>query len=187
MSPQMLTPQQMQQILSPPQLQALLQQQQALMLQQVSVAPGQLRSGSHASPQVCLLPTSRRGRNQRDCLGRTDLHSSGAVGGGQRSGLSASSALAHLPPEPLGRASCWHILAPSTLTSSGDPPRGRAGWAVRDEAPPLPSPLTEPLSAEVSLPGPVSHGPTQAPHSCLQEPGHHRAGVALGSAARCPG
>lgn len=50
MSPQMLTPQQMQQILSPPQLQALLQQQQALMLQQVSLAPGQLRSGSHASP-----------------------------------------------------------------------------------------------------------------------------------------
>ncbi|NXA53760.1 FOXP4 protein, partial [Nothocercus julius] len=35
MSPQMLTPQQMQQILSPPQLQALLQQQQAIMLQQV--------------------------------------------------------------------------------------------------------------------------------------------------------
>lgn len=44
MSPQMLTPQQMQQILSPPQLQALLQQQQALMLQQVSVAPRQLGS-----------------------------------------------------------------------------------------------------------------------------------------------
>lgn len=44
MSPQMLTPQQMQQILSPPQLQALLQQQQALMLQQVSLAPGQLGS-----------------------------------------------------------------------------------------------------------------------------------------------
>lgn len=40
MSPQMLTPQQMQQILSPPQLQALLQQQQALMLQQVSLVPG---------------------------------------------------------------------------------------------------------------------------------------------------
>lgn len=39
MSQQMLTPQQMQQILSPPQLQALLQQQQALMLQQVSLAP----------------------------------------------------------------------------------------------------------------------------------------------------
>ncbi|XP_062365760.1 forkhead box protein P4 isoform X2 [Cinclus cinclus] len=34
MSPQMITPQQMQQILSPPQLQALLQQQQAIMLQQ---------------------------------------------------------------------------------------------------------------------------------------------------------
>lgn len=37
MSPQMITPQQMQQILSPPQLQALLQQQQALMLQQVTL------------------------------------------------------------------------------------------------------------------------------------------------------
>uniref|UniRef100_K7FZ81 Forkhead box P4 n=1 Tax=Pelodiscus sinensis TaxID=13735 RepID=K7FZ81_PELSI len=37
MSPQMITPQQMQQILSPPQLQALLQQQQAIMLQQKSV------------------------------------------------------------------------------------------------------------------------------------------------------
>uniref|UniRef100_A0A8D2MC96 Uncharacterized protein n=1 Tax=Zonotrichia albicollis TaxID=44394 RepID=A0A8D2MC96_ZONAL len=42
MSPQMITPQQMQQILSPPQLQALLQQQQAIMLQQslgVAVLP----------------------------------------------------------------------------------------------------------------------------------------------------
>ncbi|XP_078098099.1 forkhead box protein P4 isoform X1 [Mustelus asterias] len=35
MSPQVITPQQMQQILSPPQLQALLQQQQAVMLQQL--------------------------------------------------------------------------------------------------------------------------------------------------------
>ncbi|XP_041083324.1 forkhead box protein P4-like isoform X2 [Polyodon spathula] len=35
MTPQMITPQQMQQILSPPQLQALVQQQQALMLQQL--------------------------------------------------------------------------------------------------------------------------------------------------------
>lgn len=39
MSPQMITPQQMQQILSPPQLQALLQQQQAIMLQQVTLLP----------------------------------------------------------------------------------------------------------------------------------------------------
>uniref|UniRef100_A0AAQ5X7S6 Fork-head domain-containing protein n=1 Tax=Amphiprion ocellaris TaxID=80972 RepID=A0AAQ5X7S6_AMPOC len=38
MSPQMITPQQMQQILSPPQLQALLQQQQALMLQQLDLS-----------------------------------------------------------------------------------------------------------------------------------------------------
>lgn len=40
MSPQMITPQQMQQILSPPQLQALLQQQQAIMLQQVTLLLG---------------------------------------------------------------------------------------------------------------------------------------------------
>lgn len=40
MSPQMITPQQMQQILSPPQLQALLQQQQAIMLQQVPLRLG---------------------------------------------------------------------------------------------------------------------------------------------------
>uniref|UniRef100_A0A3P8V3R1 Forkhead box P4 n=1 Tax=Cynoglossus semilaevis TaxID=244447 RepID=A0A3P8V3R1_CYNSE len=55
MSPQMITPQQMQQILSPPQLQALLQQQQALMLQQVKctrrqhnldLVPGRLQLGS---------------------------------------------------------------------------------------------------------------------------------------------
>uniref|UniRef100_A0A3Q3B5M1 Forkhead box P4 n=1 Tax=Kryptolebias marmoratus TaxID=37003 RepID=A0A3Q3B5M1_KRYMA len=52
MSPQMITPQQMQQILSPPQLQALLQQQQALMLQQVKhtqsfyTAHGQNQIGS---------------------------------------------------------------------------------------------------------------------------------------------
>lgn len=42
MSPQMITPQQMQQILSPPQLQALLQQQQAIMLQQVTLVLGWL-------------------------------------------------------------------------------------------------------------------------------------------------
>lgn len=42
MSPQMITPQQMQQILSPPQLQALLQQQQAIMLQQVRLLPPRL-------------------------------------------------------------------------------------------------------------------------------------------------
>uniref|UniRef100_A0A8C4VP24 Forkhead box P4 n=1 Tax=Gopherus evgoodei TaxID=1825980 RepID=A0A8C4VP24_9SAUR len=42
MSPQMITPQQMQQILSPPQLQALLQQQQAIMLQQQPLGNKQL-------------------------------------------------------------------------------------------------------------------------------------------------
>ncbi|NXV30131.1 FOXP4 protein, partial [Rissa tridactyla] len=54
MSPQMITPQQMQQILSPPQLQALLQQQQAIMLQQVTRLLRWLRIGrvrpSHFPP-----------------------------------------------------------------------------------------------------------------------------------------
>ncbi|NXW05748.1 FOXP4 protein, partial [Fregetta grallaria] len=51
MSPQMITPQQMQQILSPPQLQALLQQQQAIMLQQVTgwLCIGRIRP-SHFPP-----------------------------------------------------------------------------------------------------------------------------------------
>ncbi|KAA0707751.1 Forkhead box protein P4 [Triplophysa tibetana] len=47
MTPQMITPQQMQQILSPPQLQALLQQQQALMLQQL-LAQQQQQAGKQA-------------------------------------------------------------------------------------------------------------------------------------------
>uniref|UniRef100_A0A668AQB6 Forkhead box P4 n=1 Tax=Myripristis murdjan TaxID=586833 RepID=A0A668AQB6_9TELE len=52
MSPQMITPQQMQQILSPPQLQALLQQQQALMLQQVT----HTLTLTHTHTQVGLSP-----------------------------------------------------------------------------------------------------------------------------------
>lgn len=85
MSQQMLTPQQMQQILSPPQLQALLQQQQALMLQQVSLAPGQTPPHPHAHPTPATPSLSRTedlgcGRNQRDCPHQMDLHSSGGPG-----------------------------------------------------------------------------------------------------------
>ena len=96
MSPQMLTPQQMQQILSPPQLQALLQQQQALMLQQVSLAPGPPEGQGEegevfqalASPAPTLFTTNitksqSSGRNQRDRSGRTDLHSSRTAGDGR--------------------------------------------------------------------------------------------------------
>lgn len=66
MSPQMITPQQMQQILSPPQLQALLQQQQAIMLQQVTLVPGCQCTGrirpSHFHVRECwsLLGTVRQ-------------------------------------------------------------------------------------------------------------------------------
>lgn len=55
MSPQMITPQQMQQILSPPQLQALLQQQQAIMLQQVK-SPAFVADISCGSCRVDICP-----------------------------------------------------------------------------------------------------------------------------------
>ncbi|KAJ8779971.1 hypothetical protein J1605_012007 [Eschrichtius robustus] len=61
MSPQMLTPQQMQQILSPPQLQALLQQQQALMLQQALLWESLSRSRHlPAGPSVSRQPSHER-------------------------------------------------------------------------------------------------------------------------------
>lgn len=68
MSPQVITPQQMQQILqqqvlSPQQLQALLQQQQAVMLQQVRKPPARV---------VDLLPTSSA-QTQYMCLQSTLL------------------------------------------------------------------------------------------------------------------
>uniref|UniRef100_A0A671V313 Forkhead box P4 n=1 Tax=Sparus aurata TaxID=8175 RepID=A0A671V313_SPAAU len=59
MSPQMITPQQMQQILSPPQLQALLQQQQALMLQQVNT-----HTHTHIHTKVGPRPRLQLGSKQ---------------------------------------------------------------------------------------------------------------------------
>lgn len=74
MTPQVITPQQMQQILqqqvlSPQQLQVLLQQQQALMLQQVTVfpappAPCPLVNSRPASPEQ-RLPSWRHRQSQR--------------------------------------------------------------------------------------------------------------------------
>ncbi|NXP93292.1 FOXP4 protein, partial [Passerina amoena] len=63
MSPQMITPQQMQQILSPPQLQALLQQQQAIMLQQVTLHRGWIQPGnSHRAPAMLGAVSSNEHR-----------------------------------------------------------------------------------------------------------------------------
>ncbi|XP_047005357.1 forkhead box protein P4 isoform X2 [Ictalurus punctatus] len=71
MTPQMITPQQMQQILSPPQLQALLQQQQALMLQQTLLLN---RISQHDDQRAVYGRTAshfeagkRRKINQRHC------------------------------------------------------------------------------------------------------------------------
>lgn len=142
MSPQMLTPQQMQQMLSPPQLQALLQQQQALMLQQVSLAPGQLGNrgdrgvGRHcASPfPPCLLPTSPSGRNQRGCSGQTGIPP-GQLGE-VRDQASPTAAPPHslvMPDPPLlqnpreGQSTSWNILAPGILPYLRDLPRGKEG------------------------------------------------------------
>ena len=63
MTPQVITPQQMQQILqqqvlSPQQLQVLLQQQQALMLQQVTAHPPPRRAGDSIRPSLPLISSS---------------------------------------------------------------------------------------------------------------------------------
>ncbi|XP_015427638.1 PREDICTED: forkhead box protein P4 [Myotis davidii] len=70
MSPQMLTPQQMQQILSPPQLQALLQQQQALMLQQLQEYYKKQQEQLHLQ----LLTHQQAGKQQpKEALGNKQL------------------------------------------------------------------------------------------------------------------
>ncbi|NWY07449.1 FOXP4 protein, partial [Nothoprocta ornata] len=68
MSPQMITPQQMQQILSPPQLQALLQQQQAIMLQQVQPP---------RAAERCSLPATRPAFPSSVSLGISLCHAEG--------------------------------------------------------------------------------------------------------------
>ncbi|XP_075411247.1 forkhead box protein P4 isoform X3 [Tenrec ecaudatus] len=70
MSPQMLTPQQMQQLLSPPQLQALLQQQQALMLQQLQEYYKKQQEQLHLQ----LLTQQQAGKQQpKEALGNKQL------------------------------------------------------------------------------------------------------------------
>lgn len=68
MTPQMITPQQMQQILSPPQLQALLQQQQALMLQQLQEYYKKQQEQLHLQ----LLTQQQAGKQAKD-LGSKQL------------------------------------------------------------------------------------------------------------------
>lgn len=72
MSPQMITPQQMQQILSPPQLQALLQQQQALMLQQVNTHT--VRTHTHTLTVLGLEPVPDLHVWMRLVSGGADTH-----------------------------------------------------------------------------------------------------------------
>ncbi|XP_027732264.1 forkhead box protein P4 isoform X3 [Vombatus ursinus] len=70
MSPQMITPQQMQQILSPPQLQALLQQQQAIMLQQLQEYYKKQQEQLHLQ----LLTQQQAGKQQpKEALGNKQL------------------------------------------------------------------------------------------------------------------
>ncbi|XP_028925010.1 forkhead box protein P4 isoform X2 [Ornithorhynchus anatinus] len=69
-SPQMITPQQMQQILSPPQLQALLQQQQAIMLQQLQEYYKKQQEQLHLQ----LLTQQQAGKQQpKEALGTKQL------------------------------------------------------------------------------------------------------------------
>ena len=182
MSPQMLTPQQMQQILSPPQLQALLQQQQALMLQQVSLAPGPPEGQGEegevfqalASPAPTLFTTNitksqSSGRNQRDRSGRTDLHSSRTAGEGSEVRPLPQQTPTH-PHTPSQRPTC--ISKPQRRTKNilalhPHPPREGEGSALCGEAPR--SPLRSlsvlglcsgraSLGADTSLLDHLSHG-----------------------------
>lgn len=69
MTPQMITPQQMQQILSPPQLQALLQQQQALMLQQVTHAHTTTQKSPHTQLKTIFVNDKPKETTQKvHCL-----------------------------------------------------------------------------------------------------------------------
>ncbi|XP_056090102.1 forkhead box protein P4 isoform X1 [Rhinichthys klamathensis goyatoka] len=89
MTPQMITPQQMQQILSPPQLQALLQQQQALMLQQLQeyykkqqeqlhlqLLTQQQQAGKQAKEEI--RPISHWGNIKKRVAGNSDLTQAGS-------------------------------------------------------------------------------------------------------------
>ncbi|XP_077059415.1 forkhead box protein P4 isoform X2 [Siphateles boraxobius] len=89
MTPQMITPQQMQQILSPPQLQALLQQQQALMLQQLQeyykkqqeqlhlqLLTQQQQAGKQAKEEI--RPISHWGNIKKRVAGNSDLTQDGS-------------------------------------------------------------------------------------------------------------
>ncbi|XP_048110852.1 forkhead box protein P4 isoform X14 [Alosa alosa] len=71
MTPQMITPQQMQQILSPPQLQALLQQQQALMLQQLQEYYKKQQEQLHL--QLLTQQQQQAGKQAKEQLGSKQL------------------------------------------------------------------------------------------------------------------
>ncbi|XP_039605101.1 forkhead box protein P4 isoform X2 [Polypterus senegalus] len=71
MTPQMITPQQMQQILSPPQLQALLQQQQALMLQQLQEYYKKQQEQLHL--QLLTQQQQQAGKQAKEQLGNKQL------------------------------------------------------------------------------------------------------------------
>lgn len=143
MSPQMLTPQQMQQMLSPPQLQALLQQQQALMLQQVSLAPGQLGNRGDRGSVGTAPPPSHPVYYQHHRVVETREAAQARLTGippGQlgevRDQASPTAAPPHslvMPDPPLlqnpreGQSTSWNILAPGILPYLRDLPRGKEG------------------------------------------------------------
>ncbi|XP_074019535.1 forkhead box protein P4 isoform X1 [Numenius arquata] len=88
MSPQMITPQQMQQILSPPQLQALLQQQQAIMLQQL--LPSQLQEYYKKQQEqlhLQLLTQQQAGKQQPKEVSSRRRHPGQPAGSQQRQPL----------------------------------------------------------------------------------------------------
>ena len=207
MSPQMLTPQQMQQILSPPQLQALLQQQQALMLQQVSLAPGPPEGQGEegevfqalASPAPTLFTTNitksqSSGRNQRDRSGRTDLHSSRTAGEGSEVRPLPQQTPTH-PHTPSQHPTC--ISKPQRRTKNilalhPHPPREGEGSALCGEAPRSPlRPLSVPSPSRLCSGALLWESLSRSRHlpagpSVSRQPSHERAGRCFGVSSPPP-
>lgn len=198
MSPQMLTPQQMQQILSPPQLQALLQQQQALMLQQVSApqAAGEAGRGGWGAPGTGLPhshpvyyphhpgPEQWQKETRETAQAGLACIPPGQLGRGQRSGLSHSRPSPPTPPPPMLPHS---VPAPPYLQTPGRSKDIQAPCPEppgRQRAPGCGAKLPSPFPPFHPIPG-LLRDPSQSRPlpSC---PGghlfHKRAGVALGLA-----
>ncbi|NWY27265.1 FOXP4 protein, partial [Pheucticus melanocephalus] len=177
MSPQMITPQQMQQILSPPQLQALLQQQQAIMLQQLQEYYKkqqeqlhlQLLTQQQAGKQQPKEVSSPGGHQGGTSTKRGDARMSLALSPGAFSSLMRGPKVLVLPKESTsetpGRKGNSLEMAPCALRAF------LRAW----KAPPMALPLSQEPAPQVLLAPPACsrnlHGAFPVPEAAPEHPG----------------